>query len=102
MQDIRRKALFVDSETDPKGTVVGVIDAVDFDQMDPKKLLESCQAFSRELFEAVLADRDRLLGELAKERAEKVTLAGDLQRSHDLVAYLEGEIERMKARVKRT
>jgi len=91
------RGLFVDRESDPQGTVVGVIDVMDFDQMDSKKLLESCQAFSREIFEAVLVDRDRLLGELAKERAEKVTLAGDLQRSHDLVAYLEGEIERMKA-----
>ncbi len=42
-----------------------------FDHLDPKELLASVPVASALLFEAVLKDRDRLLDEIAAERAEK-------------------------------
>ena len=43
----------------------------DLNHLGPKELLASVPVASALLFEAILKDRDRLLDEIAAERAEK-------------------------------
>jgi len=43
----------------------------DLSNLDPKEMLACGPVASAPLFEAVLKDRDRLLDEIAAERAEK-------------------------------
>ena len=43
----------------------------DLNRLNPKELLASVPVASATLFEAILKDRDRLLDEIAAERAEK-------------------------------
>ena len=63
----------------------------DLNRLDPKELLRSGKVPSGPLFEKVLADRDRLLDELAKERADKHQLREDLEKSHQLIERMEEE-----------
>jgi len=63
----------------------------DLNRLDPKELLRSGKVPSGPLFEEVLADRDRLLDELAKERADKHQLREDLEKSHQLIDRMEEE-----------
>jgi len=63
----------------------------DLNRLDPKELLRSGKVPSGPLFEQVLADRDRLLDELAKERADKHQLREDLEKSHQLIERMEEE-----------
>ena len=63
----------------------------DLNRPDPKELLRSGKVPSGPLFEQVLADRDRLLDELAKERADKHQLREDLEKSHQLIERMEEE-----------
>jgi len=63
----------------------------DLNHLDPKELLRSGKVPSGPLFEEVLADRDRLLEELAKERADKHQLREDLEKSHQLIDRMEEE-----------
>ena len=63
----------------------------DLNHLDPKELLRSGKVPSGPLFEKVLADRDRLLDELAKERADKHQLREDLEKSHQLIDRMEEE-----------
>jgi len=70
-------------------------------QPDPKQLLESGQVASKQLFEAVLADRDRLLEKIAEERAERRESEVALLRSRELVALQQEEIRSLRAGVRR-
>jgi len=63
----------------------------DLNHLDPKELLRSGKVPSGPLFEEVLADRDRLLDELAKERGDKHQLREDLEKSHQLIERMEEE-----------
>ena len=63
----------------------------DLNHLDPKELLRSGKVPSGPLFEKVLADRDRLLEELAKERADKHQLKEELAKSHQLIDRMEEE-----------
>ena len=63
----------------------------DLNHLDPKELLRSGKVPSGPLFEKVLADRDRLLEELAKERADNHHLQVDLAKSHQLIDRMEEE-----------
>jgi hypothetical protein len=63
---------------------------------DPKALLESGQVSSKQLFDAVLADRDRLLETVAKAQAEKREFEEALLRSHQLVELQRAEIIALK------
>jgi hypothetical protein len=63
----------------------------DLNRPDPKELLKSGKVPSGSLFEQVLADRDRLLDELAKERADNHQLQEDLAKSHQLIDRMEEE-----------
>lgn len=62
------KALEIVSEEDPQGTVVGVLGAID---LEPKQLLASGQVPPDQLFQAILADRDRMIDMIA-ERDQKI------------------------------
>jgi len=63
----------------------------DLNHLDPKELLRSGEVPSGPLFENVLADRDRLLDELAKERADNHQLKEELAKSHHLIDRMEEE-----------
>ena len=63
----------------------------DLNHLDPKELLRSGKVPSGPLIEKVLGDRDRLLDELAKERADKHQLREDLEKSHQLIERMEEE-----------
>ena len=63
----------------------------DLNHLDPKELLRSGKVPSGPLFEEVLADRDRLLGELAMERADNHKLRENLAKSHQLIERMEEE-----------
>jgi hypothetical protein len=63
---------------------------------DPKELPESGQVSSKQLFEAVLADRDRLLETVAKAQAEKREFEEALLSSHQLVELQRAEIIALK------
>ena len=78
------KALEVIEESDPQGTVVGVLGAID---LDPKELLASDQVPSGQLIKAILADRDRMIDMIA-ERDQKIR---ELERALALkIEILEG------------
>jgi len=63
----------------------------DLSHLDPKELLRSGKVPSAPLFEKVLADRDRLLDELAMERADNHKLRENLAKSHQLIERMEEE-----------
>ena len=63
----------------------------DLSHLDPKELLRSGKVPSGPLFEKVLGDRDRLLDELAKERADNHHLQEELAKSHQLIERMEEE-----------
>jgi len=63
----------------------------DLSHLDPKELLRSGKVPSGLLFEEVLADRDRLLDELAGERADNHKLRENLAKSHHLIERMEEE-----------
>ena len=63
----------------------------DLSHLDPKELLRSGKVPSGPLFEAVLADRDRLLEKIAEERADNHHLQEDLEKSHQLIDRMEEE-----------
>jgi len=69
----------------------------DLNRLDPKELLRSGRVPSGPLFEEVLADRDRLLDELAKERADNHKLHADLEKSHQLIDRMEEEAKLKRA-----
>jgi hypothetical protein len=73
----------------------------DLNHLDPKELLRSGKVPSGPLFEAVLADRDRLLEKVAEERAERRESEVALLRSHELVACQQEEIRTLKAALQR-
>ncbi|OPY54681.1 MAG: hypothetical protein A4E48_00260 [Methanosaeta sp. PtaU1.Bin060] len=83
------KALVTVSEDDPQGTVVGVLDAIDFSDVDPTSV---------QLFEAVLADRDRLLNIIGERNCEISKLKEDLEKSQQMIACLEALLEQRGAR----
>jgi hypothetical protein len=68
---------------------------------EPNELLASGQVPSGQLFEKVLEDRDRLLAQIAAERAEKHEFEEALHRSHQMVGQLQAEIERLTAPTRR-
>jgi len=63
----------------------------DLNRLDPKELLRSGKVPSGPLFEKVLADRDRLLDEIAEGRADKHQLQEELAKSHQLIDRMEEE-----------
>ncbi len=63
----------------------------DLSHLDPKELLRSGKVPPGPLFEKVLADRDRLLDEIAKERADNHQLHEELAKSHQLIDRMEEE-----------
>jgi len=63
----------------------------DLSHLDPKELLRSGKVPSGPLFEAVLADRDRLLDEIAKEQADNHQIREELAKSHQLIDRMEEE-----------
>jgi len=73
----------------------------DLNRLDPKELLRSSKVSSVQLFEAVLADRDRLLEKIAEERADRHESEVAVLRSHELVACQQEEIRTLKAALRR-
>ena len=63
----------------------------DLSHLDPKELLRSGKVPPGPLFEAVLADRDRLLDEIAKEQADNHQIREELAKSHQLIDRMEEE-----------